>query len=138
MKHWRRTFENFIDECGEQAPDKFRSIVNCVSADVFEYIKECSTYEEVIGTLQKLSVKTPNEIFARHQLLTSRQQPEESLDNVLQELRKLNKNCNYKAVTSEQYREEQVRDAFITGISSNYIRQRLLENAVLDMRSAFD
>ena len=83
-------------------------------------------------------MKTPNEIFARHQLLTRRQQPEESLDNFLQELRKLSKNCNYKAVTSEQYREEQVGDAFITGISSKHIRQRLLENAVLDMQSAFD
>ena len=28
-KHWRKTFENFIAECGEDAPDKFCSIINC-------------------------------------------------------------------------------------------------------------
>ena len=31
-----------------------------------------------------------------------------------------------------------MRDAFINGISSSYIRQRLLENSVLDMQGAFD
>ena len=53
-KHWRRTFENFIDECGDQAPDKFRSIVNCVSADVFEFVEDCSSYDDVIAVLEKL------------------------------------------------------------------------------------
>ena len=46
-KHWKRTFQNFIDDCGDDAPDKFCSIVNCVSASVFEYIEECTTYESV-------------------------------------------------------------------------------------------
>ena len=36
-EQWKRTFDNFITECGADAPDKFRSIVNFISADVFEY-----------------------------------------------------------------------------------------------------
>ena len=137
-KHWRKTFENFIAECGEDAPDKFRSIINCVSASVYEYVEDCTTYDEVINTLVGLYVKTPNETFVRHQLLARHQNPNESLDSFLQELRKLSKNCNYTNVTAAQYREEQIRDAFISGISSNYIRQRLLENPVLDLQTAFD
>lgn len=137
-KHWRRTFTNFIEECGEDAPDKFRTLVNCVSHNVFDYIEECTDYESAIDTLQKLYVKTPNEVFARHLLATRRQQPGESLDEYLQELRKLSKDCNLKAVTAEQYREELIRDSFINGISSPLIRQRLLENRTLDLQTAYN
>ena len=137
-KHWKRTFENFITECGANAPNKFRSMVNFVSSNVYDYIEDCTTYEEVIRTLDSLYIKTPNETFSRHQLLTRKQTTTESLDDFLQELKKLSKNCNYQNVTAEKYREEQLRDAFITGISSNYIHQRLLKNATLDLQSAFN
>ncbi|XP_004209566.1 uncharacterized protein LOC101235339 [Hydra vulgaris] len=137
-KHWKRTFENFIEDCGEDAPDKFRSIINFVSSNVYDYIEECDSYESVIETLENLYIKTPNEIFARHQLLARHQTSSESLEDFLQELRKLSKNCNYKDVSAEQYREEQIRDAFISGINSNCIHQRLLENSTLNLQSAFN
>ena len=44
---------------------------------------------------------------------------------------KLSKDCKFKAVTDEQYREELFRDAFINGLFSPAIRQRLLENDTL-------
>ena len=40
-----------------------------------------------------------------------------SLDEFLQQLRKLSKDCNLKDVTADQYREELVRDSFINGLS---------------------
>ena len=82
-------------------------------------------------------VKTPNEIFARHLLATRRQQSGESLDEFLLELRKLRKDCNLKAVSAEQYKEELVRDSFISGLSSPLIRQRLLENKTLTLDQAY-
>ena len=30
-RHWHRTFTNFIDECGDKAPDQYRTLVNYVS-----------------------------------------------------------------------------------------------------------
>ena len=116
-RHWYRTFTNFILECGENAPDKLRTLVNYVSHSVFEYIEDCTTYESAIAILQHLYVKTPNEIFARHLLSTRRQQSGETLDEFLRELRKLSKDCNLRAVTAEQYREELIRDAFINGLT---------------------
>uniref|UniRef100_A0A2C9K8P8 EF-hand domain-containing protein n=1 Tax=Biomphalaria glabrata TaxID=6526 RepID=A0A2C9K8P8_BIOGL len=67
-----------------------------------------------------------NEVFARHKLATCRQEQGQSIDAFLQKLRSLSKDCNFKAVTAEQHREESIRDAFITGIASNC---RLFENA---------
>ena len=136
-KHWHRTFINFIDECGERAPNKFRTLVNYVST-MYYYIEDCADYDAAIETLTHLYIKTPNEIFTCHLLATRRQKPGETLTEFLQELRKLGKDCNLKNFTAEQYREELIRDSFINGIASPLIRQRLLENTQLGLRAAFD
>ena len=59
--------------------------------------------------------------------MTCKQQTGQSLDD-LQKLRQLSRDCDYKAVTAGVYRNEAIRDVFISGISSIPIRLRLLEN----------
>ncbi len=41
-------------------------------------------------------------------------------------------------MSGEQYREESIRDAFTTGLASGLIRQKLLENKPLDLKTMFD
>ena len=137
-KHWHRTFTNFIEECKDKAPDKFRTLINYVSHNIYEYIEDCKDYDSAIEALQQLFLKTPNEIFARHLLATRQQKSGETLTELLQELKRLSKDCNFKRVSAEQYSEEMVRDSFINGLSSPIIRQRLLENSELNLKSAFD
>ena len=60
------------------------------------------------------------------------------MDQFLQRLKTLAKDCNFRPVTADQYREELIRDAFISGLESNLIRQRLLEQRILDLQTAFD
>ena len=77
-------------------------------------------------------VKKKNVIFPRYKLATRRQQGSETLEEFLQAaLHQLSKKCDLQAVSAEQYRQELVRDAFITGLASSTIRQRLLENQAL-------
>ena len=83
-------------------------------------------------------VKPKNEIFTRHKLATHKQQQGESIDEFLQALRTLSKDCNFKQVTAEKHCEESIRDAFISGLTSNIIRQRLLENETLTLSAAYD
>ncbi|XP_068240175.1 uncharacterized protein [Palaemon carinicauda] len=135
-RHWRKTFSNFIQEWGERAPNKLRTLVNYVSPNVFEYIEECVDFDTAISTLKKLYVKAPNEIFTRHLLVTRQQKAGETLDEFPREMRKLGKDCNLKSVSAEQYREELIRDAFINDLASPMIRQRLLENKTLDLQAA--
>ncbi|XP_066911117.1 uncharacterized protein [Clytia hemisphaerica] len=66
-----------------------------------------------------------------------RQNDTETVDQYLQELERLSKNCNFAAVTKEIYRQEYVRDAFINGLRSPVIRQRLLESPTLTLQQAF-
>jgi hypothetical protein len=88
--------------------------------------------------LEALFVKPTNEIYARHLLAKRRQTTNEKRDGYLQVLKTLSKDCNFKNATAVQYRHESIRDAFITGLLSNSIRQRLLENKTLDLKTMFD
>ena len=56
------------------------------------------------------------------------EEEEETIDEYVQKLLLFAKECNFQAVDAVQNRDDNVRDAFITGLHSNTIRQRLLEN----------
>ena len=90
-----------------------------------------------ITKLEELYCKTPNEIFARHCLATRRQESTESIEEYLVALQKLSKDCNFKTVSADIYQQEMVRDSFIRGLNSSYIRQRLLENKTLTKDEAY-
>ena len=128
--HWYRSFCNFLGAVETNNPNlnKLDILINYVSPNVYEYIADAASYDSAIKALEKLYLKPKNEVYARHMLASRRQQPGETLDEFLQALKQLSKDCDYKPVTADQYREESIRDAFISGLSSPVIRQRLLEN----------
>ncbi|XP_069957120.1 uncharacterized protein [Cherax quadricarinatus] len=130
-KHWFKTFENFLGALPKEDLDKLSLLINFA-------ISECNTYEDAIKTLKSQYIKPTNEIFAHYLLATRRQQIDESLEEYLQALKILGKDCHFQAVTAAQYCEESIRDAFISGLQSPIIRQRLLENKTLDLAAAFD
>ena len=102
---------------------------------MYGYIADCTKYESAEKILEGLYVKPKNEVFARHLLATRRQEPSESLDQYLQTLKLLGKDCEFRAVTAEENCSEFIRDAFINGLRSSHIRQRLIEEPKLDLSS---
>lgn len=143
--HWKRTFENFLQESEDSLEVetklsdavKLRLLVNHISPTVYEYIINCSTYTSAIFTLEKIYVKPISEIYARHKLTTRIQQAGESIDQFIQALKLLAKECNFKSVSAEENENDSIRGAFIAGMSSSHIRQRLLENATLTLDEAY-
>ena len=133
--HWKRTFINFLEAFAEP-PDKLKAITNFVSLRVYRLIEDCTMYDGAMTALEAVFVKQRNEISARYVLSTRRQLHHESIDQYIQALHVLSKDCKFTAVTAEQYHEEYVRDSFISGILSNNIRKRLLENKTLDLATA--
>jgi hypothetical protein len=136
-KHWFRTFENFLASIADQNPDKLVTLTNYVTSDIFEHIADSASYNSAVNTLKALYVKQKNEVYNRHVLASRRQREGETLDQYIQELTKLSKECTFVDVTAIQYCSEYIRDAFINGIQSKEIRQRLLENATLTKDEAF-
>ena len=147
-KLWFRTFNNFLEslstsnaanssQSSTQTVNKFNLLINYIEPNVYELISECETYDQANETLKTIYVKPKNVILARYILSTRKQKAGESLDQLLNELKTLAKGCDFKTVSDEKYKSEMIRDAFINGLRSNHIRQRLLENKTLDLQTAF-
>ncbi|OUC41116.1 hypothetical protein D917_00483 [Trichinella nativa] len=112
------------------------NLASLLTASTFEYVQGCKTYDEAIAKLNEVYVKPKYVIFARHEFISRKQRDGESLEEFLHALQRLNKNCEYKNVTDEQYREEIIRDALIKNMRSNKIRTRLLEHSVISLQEA--
>ena len=160
FKHWLATFKNFITsiqpataatttaEDNETttttttttptSDNKLNLLMNYVSPSVYEYIQDAATYDSAIETLTNIYVRPVNKVYARYKLSTRKQKDGESLDAFIQDLHRLSKECSFEAVSAELHRQQHVRDAFISGIQSMAIRQKLLENKDLTMDETFD
>ena len=112
-------------------------LTNFVSPTVYDFISDCTAYESPKETLEKYYVKPANDIFSRHLLATRKQQPNEKLDEFLQSLKILSRDCNFKNVDAVIYRNECIRNSFISGLAWNAIRQRLLENTSTELQIIF-
>ena len=81
--------------------NKFNLLINYIEPNVYESIFECETYDQEIETLKTIYVKPKNVMLARHILSTRKQKAGESLDQFLNELRTLAKDCDFKTVSAE-------------------------------------
>ena len=138
FKYWKRTFDNFITSAEVEPDQQLNVLINFVGLRVYEIISEAESYDDAITLLENTFIKPKNTIFARHLLATAKQQSGESLVEFIQKLQTLAKDCDFEAVTAEKYRDNSVREAFISGIASSTIRQRLLEQKKLDLKTAIE
>ena len=125
--HWKRTLNSFLAAVAEHTPDKLNCLINFVSPTVFSYISDAPDYDSAIATLESLYVKKKNKVYSRYKLLTRKQQAGESLEEFVQDLKLLAKNCSFKATTVAENLSNYLVDALIGGIASSQIRQRILE-----------
>ena len=132
--HWIKTFTTFINKLGEvSADDKLNLLINHVDATVYELFSEAPDYDDAINLLTNTYERAPSPIFTKYTLNTCNQKVRESLDVYLQQLKRLSIDCNFLAISAKLQKEEAIRDAFISEILSNKIRQRLLEDHNLSL-----
>ena len=140
--HWFRSFSSFlrkiIDPNVHTDLDKLDTQINCISSYVYEYIAECDTFDTAVNRLKDLYIKPPDEVFARHLLATCGQKEEENIEEYVQRLQLLAKESHFKSVDAVQNPDDCVRDALITSLRSNIIRQWLLENRTLHLNIAIE
>ncbi|XP_014782115.1 uncharacterized protein LOC106877681 [Octopus bimaculoides] len=124
FNHWFRSFTNFIDSLlGQEGRiiDKLNLLIIYVELNVYKFISEAKNYEQAVNTLKNMYIKPKNIVMARRLLATRKQKPGESVDQFLNKLKILAKDCDFVAVSAEQYRSEMIRDAFINGLTLNQI-----------------
>ncbi|XP_068212507.1 uncharacterized protein [Palaemon carinicauda] len=117
-------------------PDKLALLCAHVSCKLFKITKSATTYTTAISLLKARFVKQKSEVFARYKLATCKQQSGVTLDAFLDNLKGLASECSFTDCTAAQAEELAIRDSYITGMASNAIRRRLLENLSLDLSPA--
>lgn len=138
FKLWLRGFKYFLSAIDDKNPDKLEVLFLHIGTNVSDIIEGCADYESALRLLESAFIKTPSEIYARHVLSTRCQKTDEDLDSYLRALNSLANDCNFKAVSALENREDFVRDSFIRGLHSNSIRTRLLENHSVTLQRAFE
>ena len=76
--------------------------------------------------------------MARHLLSAQTQLPGESINEFLDDLRRLTKDFDLKAVDTHMHQQNIIRDAFIKGLESASIHQRLLEQNDITLQRSLD
>ena len=137
-KHWHTTFDNFLLASKvDSDEDKYRLLINFMSPAVYSLVSEHKTYALAVKALRDIFDKPQNSLYARHVLHSTKQQAHQSIDDYLRILRTLSKDCDFKPVSAEEYRNESIRDALISGLTSGFIRQRILESETLTLDQVF-
>ena len=138
-QHWHTTVENYFKAAKvTEDADKQLFLVNFVSPKVWSFISDSKTFPLAIKALNDIYDKKKNILYSRHLLSTTRQQPNQSLDDYLISLKHISRDCGFKPLTALEHCEDSILNAFVSGISSNFIRQRLLENDTLTLSAAFN
>ena len=150
-KHWVKTFTSFADAVeqslrlptAEQNVDALDRVVDklallhCyLSPEIFDLIEESATYDKAKAILDQTFLKRKNATYTRHLLLTREQKPGESIAEYSRELKSLAKDCDWCAVSAQEFQCELTRDVFITAITSSFIKQRPLEEDALTLDDA--
>lgn len=135
-KLWYRGFKYYLKAISSHEPDNLEVLFLHIGTNVSDVVEDCTDYDAAIKRLESTYVKCPGEVHARHLLSTRSQSQDEDVDAFIQALERLAMDCKFKAVTADQNRGDYIRDSFITGLRSNAIRTRLLENQTLDLQTA--
>ena len=129
---WERSVKNLIQSSFAESTEEEKLFVltQYLTYKTFPIIKEAKKYSEALLLLQKHFIKPKNISFARYLLYNRKQKTEESVSEYVTSLRQLAKDGKYEAVTAQVHQDEAIRDSLISGLKSNQIRQRILEQDV--------
>ena len=136
-------FKGFLSELQSSSTlaltgsQKLTLLLHHISTPIYKCFSGCQIYDAAISTLDGMFIKKKNSIFARYLLATQRQETEESLKLYLQNLKILSHDCDFTTLTTSQARDIAIRDAFISGVLSKKIKQRMLKNKELDLGTAY-
>ncbi|XP_068205255.1 uncharacterized protein [Palaemon carinicauda] len=134
---WHDNFEVFCAAINlDLNTDKLALFRAHVSCKLLKIIISATTYATTISLLKAKFVKQKSEVFAIYKLATCKQQSGEALMLFLDSLKGLASESSFTDCTAAQAEELAIRDSYITGMASNAIRQRLLENLSLDLSPA--
>ncbi|GCB65181.1 hypothetical protein scyTo_0004729 [Scyliorhinus torazame] len=135
FNHWLACFEAYINSATTPVPEaqKIQILYSRLSSNVFPLIQDAPNYANAMALLKENYAQKTNTLFASHVLATHSQHPGKSIEDFWRALIPLVRDRDCQPVTATEHSNLLMRDAFVMGIGSDLIRQRLLEGAMLDL-----
>ena len=130
-EQWRWGKQCFIKGLEINSIDQYKHKLTILrthaGSELYSLLSDSQTFQEAINILNNQFDRPSWEFFARHQLLSCKQRPEESLSDFVRRLNIQVEKCNCNPLIIRQHKDSLLRDALVSGISSDAIRARLLE-----------
>ena len=127
--YWKRMLGIYTARAEVPDDDLLDVLFVLCGARTFPLVEDCATFEAAITRLDSKFIKRSTAIMMRYQLHGRRQAASESVEEYMNELRQLAKKIPTRALTADEHRSLLISDAFIAGLHSSAIRQRLLESS---------
>ena len=116
-------------------------LIACIGADAYDIYTTLQFASDddkndpakVIDAFEKFCIGEVNEVYERYIFHRRQQEPGETFDTFLGDLRRLVKSCGYGTVE-----ESTVRDRIVLGIKDDATRKKLLQTRGLDLNKAID
>ena len=127
-KWWKTCFMDGlgINEITEDA-HKLTFLRSHAGAELFSLLEGATDFNTAIGILDA-QFETPTRVlFARHNLLSCKQKPEENVNDFVKRLKILVQRCECVDISADEHKNLLLRDALVNGVHSDQVRVRLLE-----------
>ena len=105
FKLWKRKLDIYLQTLEANNEEKFNILINRLGLNTYEYVDSASNYEEAIEKLEKIYSKKINRIYARWKLSQEKQREGESIDNFVNRLMIIAKDCGFGDVTAVEYKK---------------------------------
>lgn len=134
--YWKKMLELYIETAKIPEEQKLNVLIVQAGHSAYTSLQDVTDYDEALQILERKYVKSSSQPYYRHKLLSRKQLADESIETFYHNLKDLSNKIKFrKDLTNEQFLDILIGDAFIAGLKSPNIRQRLLEDTDLDLNA---
>ncbi len=101
--------------------------------NTFDVDMDKATFPEVVKLFEEHCYPLKNETFERYKFWSRNQLENETIDNYITALKNLANTCAF-----ESQKDKMLRDKLVFGVNDSTVKERLLREALLDLKKAVD
>jgi len=131
--YWKRMMTIYMSNAKVPEESKRDVLFVLCGQKAYSIIEDCTDFQSAVALLDSRFIKRSNAVMMRHKLYNHKQAEGQSIESFLSDLTALAKRCPTQPLTADQHKNMLICDAFISGLQSVPIRQRLLESSVDDL-----
>ena len=124
---WKAMTLNFLKMSNPKQEEEINLLLLSCGPAAYSFVTSCKNVTDAWSILDKKYLKKSTQLLSRQILRNHKQKEGESIQDFLSDLKRMAYKIPLKNLTADEYQEILISDAFVSGIHSSLIRQRILE-----------